>query len=42
MLMQNSVYSGSTENTQNSVWILEKKKKKYSISLDAKPLEKAF
>lgn len=40
MLMQNSVYSGSTENTQNSVWILEKKK--YSIFLDAKPLEKAF
>lgn len=28
MLMQNSVYSGSTENTQNSVWILGKKKKK--------------
>lgn len=44
MLMQNSVYSGSTENTQNSVWILGKKKKKkrYIISLDAKPLEKTF
>lgn len=42
MLMQNSVYSGSTENTQTQSGFWEKKKKKYSISLDAKPLEKAF
>ena len=40
LLMQTSVHSGSVENTQNSVWILGKKR--CSISLDVKPLEKAF
>ena len=39
MLMQTSVYSGSIENTQNNLDLGEKR---YSISLDAKPLEKAF